>query len=318
MMDDRSMNRLVTVFGGGGFLGRYVAEELLRSGARVRFAERDPRRVWGRRQLGSLGQTQFISADITKPQTVSRAVDGATAVINLVGILKGNFEALHVAGAATIARAAARAGAEALVHVSAIGADSDAASAYGRSKGEGEAQVKAAFPQATIVRPSILFGPEDDFVNKFARMIAMLPVVPVIRGAVRFQPAYVTDVARVIVLAALDPSAHGGSIYELGGPDIMTMEELHRRIAQTMGRDPLLIPVPDAMADLGVRLGGWMPGAPITRDQWLMLQKDNVVSPGAAGFDAFEITPTPLDAVAESWLVQYRRHGRFGLASRAA
>jgi NADH dehydrogenase len=128
----------------------------------------------------------------------------------------------------------------------------------------------------------------------------------------------VTDVARVIVLAALDPSAHGGSIYELGGPDIMTMEELHRRIAQTMGRDPLLIPVPDAMADLGVRLGGWMPGAPITRDQWLMLQKDNVVSPGAAGFDAFEITPTPLDAVAESWLVQYRRHGRFGLASRAA
>jgi NADH dehydrogenase len=155
-------------------------------------------------------------------------------------------------------------------------------------------------------------------VNKFARMIAKLPAVPVVRSSVRFQPVYVIDVARAISLAALAPIEHGGKAYELGGPDRLSMEELHRHIARTIGRDPAFISVPDPIVDLGVRLGGWMPGAPITRDQWLMLQKDNVVSPGASGFEAFDIVPTPLEAVAERWLVQYRRHGRFGLTSRAA
>lgn len=309
---------LVTLFGGGGFLGRYVAQELLRQGVRVRIAERDPRNAWFVKPLGGLGQTQFIAADIAKPDQVARAIDGADAVINLVGLLKGDFDMAHVTGARNVAEAAARAGATALVQVSAIGADAVSASAYGRSKGEGEQAVQAAFAGATIVRPSILFGPEDQFVNRFARMIRMLPAVPVIRPDVRFQPAYVVDVARAIAAAALDPRTHAGKSYELGGPEVLSMLELNREIARLIGRNPSLVPVPDAVAQAMARFGGWAPGAPMTWDQWLMLQNDNVVAANAKGFAAFGITPTPLDAVAPDWLVQYRRHGRFSTVSKAA
>ena len=312
------MAGLVTLFGGGGFLGRYVAQELLRRGVRIRIAERDPRKAWFVKPLGGLGQTQFISTDIAKPDSVARAVAGADAVVNLVGILQGDFEASHVTGARNVAEAAAKAGAQALVQVSAIGADPNSESAYGRTKGEGERAVHTAFPGATIVRPSILFGPEDQFINRFARMIQLLPAVPVIRGNVKFQPAYVVDVARAIAAAALDPLAHAGNTYELGGPEILSMTEINQRIAQLIGRDPALLLVPDAVARAMARFGGWAPGAPITWDQWLMLQTDNVVRPGAKGFQAFEIEPSPLAAVAPDWLIQYRRHGRFGATSKAA
>ncbi|WP_404713655.1 complex I NDUFA9 subunit family protein [Sphingomonas sp. MMS24-J13] len=310
------MDDLVVLFGGGGFLGRYVAQELLRMGARVRVAERDPTDAYFLKPLGGLGQTQFVAADVTKPESMRRAVQGASAVINLVGILKGKFQAVHVAGARNVAEAAAAAGAGALVQISAIGADAAAASAYAKSKGEGEAAVRAAFPGATIIRPSTLFGAEDGFVNRFAQMIALAPVMPVIRSDVRFQPAWVVDVARAIAMAALDPAAFGGKTFELGGPQALSMGELNAWIADAIGRKTHLIALPDALGGMMARFG-FLPGAPITWDQWLMLQHDNVVAPGAAGFDAFGIDPAPLAAVAPRWLVRYRKHGRFSLSPSA-
>lgn len=306
------MDELVTLFGGGGFLGRYVAQELLRRGARVRIAERDPTDSYYLKPLAALGQAQSVAADITKPDTVARAVQGASAVVNLVGILKGRFDAVHVDGARNVAAAAAAAGVERLVQISAIGADPAAASAYGRSKGQGEQAVRAAFPAATILRPSILFGPEDGFVNKFAGMISKAPVLPVVRPSVRFQPAWVVDVARAVAQAALS-SDGAGQTYELGGPQNLSMLELNRWIAQAIGRTPHLIELPDAVAQGMARFGGWLPGAPITWDQWLMLQKDNVVAPSAKGFADLGIEPAPLAAVASQWLVRYRRQGRFSL-----
>lgn len=311
------MDELVVLFGGGGFLGRYVAQELLRAGARVRVAGRDPSNAYFLKPLGGLGQTQFAAASVTNPASVRRAVEGATAAINLVGILKGDFEGMHVGGGRNVAEAAAAAGARALVQVSAIGADPASDSAYGRSKGLAEQAARRAFPAATIVRPSILFGPEDAFVNRFAAMIAALPFVPVVRGAARFQPAWVADVARAIALAALGPEVFGGKTFELGGPQILSMAELNAWIAGAIGRPVRQPAVPDPLAAAMARFGGWLPGAPITWDQWLMLQRDNVVDAGAAGFEAFGIDPKPLAAVAPGWLVRYRREGRFGLDDTA-
>lgn len=304
-------DRLVTLVGGGGFLGRYVAQALLKAGARVRVAQRDPRAAFDIKPLGGLGQTQFVAVDVRKPESVARAVAGADAVVDLVGILKGDFQAIHVDGAANVARAAAAAGVPALVHVSAIGADPAAASAYARTKGEGEAAVRAAFPSAAILRPSIVFGREDQFTNRFASLIAGAPVVPVVKPATRFQPVYVGDVAAAVVGALGDEEKHPGKTYELGGPDVMTMGELLRWIAGAIGRKPAFMDLPDGVAAAMARFG-FLPGAPITWDQWLMLQHDNVVAAGAEGLASFGITPTPLAAVAPNWLVQYRRHGRFG------
>lgn len=301
-------NKLVTVFGGGGFLGRYVAQELLESGARLRLAERDPKNAMHIKPLGALGQVQFIAADITRPATLARAVEGADAVINLVGILKGDFRSVHVDGAENVARAAADAGASALVHVSAIGADLESPSEYGRTKGQGEEVVRAAFPDATIIRPSLLFGSEDQFINRFAQMIRTLPIVPVIAPHTRFQPVYVTDAGKAIARAALDPVTYGGKTFELGGPQVMSMAEINRWIAKTICRNRNFIPVPDSLAGVIAAL----PGGPLTSDQFLMLQRDNIVSSGAKGLSAFGISPTPLAAVAPAWLVQYRKHGRFG------
>ncbi|MDO6413998.1 complex I NDUFA9 subunit family protein [Sphingomonas sp. BIUV-7] len=308
---------LVTLFGGGGFLGRYVAQELLKTGARVRIAERDPSHAHFLKPQAGLGQTQFVSASITDPASTRRAVEGADAVINLVGVLAGDFQALHVEGARIAAEAAKAAGAKAFVQISAIGANASSDSAYGRSKAEGETAVAQAFPGATIIRPSILFGPEDAFVNKFAGMASRLPILPVIRGTVRFQPAWVADVAQAIALAALYPETHAGQTYELGGPRAISMSELNAWVSAAIGRKPTLVPVPDAVAAAMARFGGWLPGAPITTDQWAMLQTDNVVAPGASGFAAFGIEPKPLEAVAPSWLVRYRRQGRFSLNAPA-
>jgi NADH dehydrogenase len=307
------MDELVVLFGGGGFLGRYVAQELLRSGARVRIAERDPLDAFFLKPLAALGQAQSIRADITKPETLAAAVHGATAVINLVGLLKGKFQAVHVDGAANVAKAAAAAGVQRLVQISAIGADPAAASAYARTKGEGELAVRAAFPGATIIRPSILFGPEDGFVNKFAGLISKAPVLPVIRPDVRFQPAWVVDVARAVGKAALSPGL-AGKTFELGGPQVLSMLELHHWIAEAIAHKPSFVPVPDPVAAAMARFG-FLPAAPITWDQWLMLQHDNVVPAGAKGFSDLGIAPTPLPAVAPSWLVRYRRHGRFSLTA---
>ena len=293
------MDELVVLFGGGGFLGTYVAQELLRAGARVRIAERNILDSFHLKPLAALGQAQSVPADITKPETVARAVQGADVVVNLVGLLKGRFEAVHVDGAANVAQAAAAARVKRLVHISAIGADAQADSAYARTKGQGEEKVRAAFPDATIIRPSILFGPEDAFLNRFAGLIAHAPMVPVIRPDVKFQPAWVVDVARAVAKAALG-QAPAGKIYELGGPQTLTMMELHDFIAETVAHRPRFLPVPDAVAAAMARFG-FLPGAPITWDQWLMLQRDNVVSPGAKGFADLDIAPAPLAAVARNW-----------------
>jgi NADH dehydrogenase len=305
---------LITVFGGSGFIGRYACEALMKTGARLRVAERDPRRGWFLQPLGSVGQVSAIAADLGRPETIARTVEGADAVINLVGIFKGDLEQIHVHGAEELAAAANAAGARAFVHISAIGADINSPSEYGRTKGQGEQAVRAAFPKATIVRPSVVFGPEDNFTNRFAAL-ADLPLLPVIRPNARFQPVYVRDLALAIAKSALDPKTHGGKTYELAGPEVMSMRELNARIAELSGHHPNLIEVPDFVAE-GMATLGFLPGAPLTRDQWLMLQKDNVASGELPGFKAFGLSATPLGAVAPEWLGRYRKGGRF--APRAA
>jgi len=305
--------QLICIFGGGGFLGRYVAQALLERGARLRIAERNIKNAMHIKPLGNLGQTQFVSADVTKADSVARAVHGCDGVVNLVGILNGNFEAVHVGGARNVADAASKAGCRTLLHLSAIGADSASPSRYGRSKGDGEQAVLKAFPDAIIIRPSIVFGREDQFINRFAAMITMLPVVPVIGSATRFQPVFVGDVADVAAEALSHPRHYAGQTYELGGPEVISMGDLNRRIAKMTGRERTFIDVPD----IGARILAMLPGSPITSDQYKMLQKDNVVAPGAKGLDAFGVAPTPLAAVASGWMEKYTAHGRFGARAKA-
>jgi uncharacterized protein YbjT (DUF2867 family) len=303
---------LVTIFGGGGFLGRYVAQALLAQGARIRVAVRNPANANYIKPLGNLGQVQLIAADVRKPASVARAVHDADAVVNLVGSFD-NMDAVQHIGAATVAKAAAAANVRALVHISAIGADRQSEAEYGRSKAAGEEAVRTAFPSATILRPSIVFGREDQFINRFAGLIRMLPVVPVIGADTKFQPVFVGDVAKAVAAAL---SANTGETLELGGPEIFSMLELNRWIAKAIGRDPVFAPVPDFAAGLLAKTTGWLPGAPITTDQFKMLGCDNVVT-GKDGLAAFGIAPTPLDAVADDWLDIYRKHGRFGQANAA-
>jgi uncharacterized protein YbjT (DUF2867 family) len=303
---------LVTVFGGGGFIGRYVCESLFKSGVRVRIAQRNPRQAYIIQPLGEVGQFGFVQADITDAKSVRRAVKGATAAINLVGVFGRSMQAVHVDGARHVGEAAAAEGAVAVVHISAIGADLQSPSNYGRTKAEGELAVRRAFPKATIVRPSLVFGPEDALTNRFAGM-ARLPFLPVIAAKRNFQPVYVRDLARAIAKATIDPETHGGNTYEIGGPQVMSMIELHRAVLKITGQQPDIVPLPDVFASLLAKFG-WLPGAPLTRDQWLMLERDNVAAKGAAGLEAFGIEPTPLAAVGTEWLSRFRTGGK--LAAR--
>ena len=303
--------KLITIFGGGGFLGRYVAQTLLGQGARVRVACRNANSAIHIKPLGNLGQVQLMEADVRKPASVARAVMDADAVVNLVGSF-ADMNAVQNIGAGIVARAAAEAGVEALVHISAIGADAHSNAEYGQSKAGGEEAVHAAFPSAVILRPSIVFGREDQFINRFAGLIRMLPVVPVIGAAARFQPVFVGDVAKAVAAAL----AHqGGRVLELGGPEIFSMMELNRWIAKAIGRAPVFVEVPDIAAKMLARGTGWMPGAPITEDQYKMLGSDNVVT-GTDGLAAYGIVPTPIDVIAADWLDIYRKHGRFGSSPR--
>jgi NADH dehydrogenase len=307
-MIDRA-DELVTVFGGGGFIGRYVCELLLKSGVRVRVASRRPRRAHFIQPLGQVGQFGFVRADITDADSVARAVEGASAAVNLCGVFGRAMRAVHVTGAKNVAEAARNAGAQALVHISAIGADPNAEAQYGRTKAEGEAAVRAAFPGATIIRPSLVFGAEDQLTNRLAGL-AQLPFLPVIAAQRKFQPVYVRDLAQAIAKSALEPEQHGGRTYEIGGPQVLSMRELHSAILEATGRTPRLVDMPNFMASL-LSWFGWFPGAPLTRDQWLMLQRDNVASKGAPGLEAFGIKPTPLGAVAHEWLGRFHKGGRF-------
>ena len=301
---------LVTVFGGGGFIGRYVCESLMQGGVRVRVAQRNPRQAHIIQPLAQVGQLGFVRADLTDAASVRGAVDGASAVVNLCGAFGSRMEALHVRGARNAAEAAREAGARSFVHISAIGADERSKSNYGRTKSEGEQAVRTAFPAATIIRPSLVFGPEDELTNRFASM-ASLPFLPVIAANRKFQPVYVRDLAKAIAKAAIEPQQYGGKTYEIGGPQVMSMAELHRAILELSGQDTDIVEMPDLVASLLSKFG-WLPGAPLTRDQWMMLQRDNVAGKGAAGLDAFGIAPTPLAAVGYEWLGRFRRGGKFG------
>jgi NADH dehydrogenase len=302
-------NQLVTVFGGGGFIGRYVCEMLLKRMVRIRVAAREPRSAHFIQPLGQVGQVGFVRADLEDRDSIDRAVEGASAVVNLCGVMKGKVAHVHVTGAQWVAEAARDAGASALVHMSAIGADPASDSDYGRTKGEGELAVRAAFPAATIIRPSLVFGPEDQITNRFAGM-ARLPFTPIIAAQRRFQPVYVRDLAEAVARAALDPQTHGGKTYEIGGPQVLTMQELHSAVLEVTGQEPEVVQLPDFAASLLSKFG-WFPGAPLTRDQWRMLQRDNVAAQGTPGLEAFGIKPTPIGAVAHEWLGRFNRGGRF-------
>ena len=295
--------QLVTVFGGDGFVGRYVCEALLKSGVRVRVACREPRQAHFIQPLGQVGQFGFMKADITNALSARTATEGATAVVNLVGAFR-HMTSVHVTGARNVAEAAATAGAKSLVHISAIGADPDSESEYGSTKGRGEEEVRKVFPKATIIRPSLVFGPEDMLTNRFASLASLLPVLPVVAAKRRFQPVYVRDLAKAIAAAALNPATHAGKTYEIGGPQAMTFAELNEAIIRAAGLEKHIIELPDIAGSIMSRFG-WLPGAPMTRDQWLMLKRDNVPAAGSQGLEAFGIKATPLAAVAPDWLGMY-------------
>ena len=316
-------DRLVTLIGGGGFIGRYVAQELLAAGARIRVVERDPRHAWFLKPLGGLGQMQFVAADVTKPDTIARAVAGTDAVVYLAGTWGPDFQGVHVSGVRAAAKAALDTGATAFLHLSALGADAESPSHYYASKAAGEAAAREAFADAIVLRPSVVFGPEDKFLNRFAGMIGFAPgvfgraVVPVLRAEAKFQPVHVVDVARAVVRALAESDSQAGRTIEATGPEIVTMRDLMRWLSETIGREADFIELPDMLGQ-AIAYAGFLPGAPIKLDQWKMLKTDNVASGTLPGLDSLGIAPTPMEAVAPSWLVRYRKAGRFGLRAKVA
>ncbi|MCB1457567.1 MAG: complex I NDUFA9 subunit family protein, partial [Nitratireductor sp.] len=270
-------------FGGSGFVGRHVVRALANRGYRVRVAVRRPDLAFHLQPLGNVGQIKAVQANLRYRWSVDRAVEGADIVINLVGILKESgrqdFASVQEFGARAVAEAARAAGAR-LIHVSAIGADAQSPSAYGRTKGRAEAAVLETVKNAVIFRPSIIFGPEDEFFNRFAAMARLSPVLPVIGGETRFQPVYVGDVAEAIACAC-DGNVAGGKVYELGGPEVETFSQCMALMLKIIDRNRLVVNLPWFLAKAMARLTGWMPGAPVTLDQVIMLQTDNVVSPEA-------------------------------------
>jgi NADH dehydrogenase len=309
---------LVTVFGGSGFIGRYVVQRLARAGWQVRVAVRRPNEALFLKTSGDVGQVTPVAANIRDDRSVAAAVAGADAVINLVGILyasgKQSFDAVQAKGAARIAAAAKAAGAKRFIQISAIGADPASDSAYARSKAEGEQAVKLAFANATILRPSIVFGPEDDFFNRFARMAMMSPALPLIGGGhTRFQPVYVADVADAVA-RALEDDGTMGKTYELGGPRSYTFRALMDMLLKEIGRCRLLVPLPFALATLKASFLQLLPIKLLTVDQVRLLKRDNVVGANALGFKDLGLTPTALEAILPSYLDQYRPLGYYNRA----
>ena len=305
--------KLVALAGGSGFLGSRVAEELLHAGVRLRVIARHPEHALKLKPLGMLGQVQFLSCDVRRRDQLAQAVAGVDAVVYLVGAFEGAVEALQRDGAGAAAAAARSAGAGAFVYVSAIGANADSDSRYARSKAEGEQAVLSAFPDATIIRPSVLFGEDDNFINLFAKLIAAFPALPVFGPDARMQPLFVDDAARAIVSALADPGRHGGRTFEIGGPQVLTMGEINRKIAASQGRRRTFIDLPDWVSCAIATGTGWLPGAPITREQWQLLQAGNTASSVFPGIEALGVTPRPLDLFLDRWMVRYRHHGRFGI-----
>jgi len=316
-------DEMITVFGASGFIGRYVVRALAKAGYRVRCAVRRPHIAHELKPMGVVGQIQLMQANLRDPDSVARAVEGAHGVVNLVGILyesgRQTFAGLQSRGAQTVAEAAAAAGVERLVHISAIGADENSSSRYGRTKALGEKAVLEAFPAATILRPSIVFGVEDEFFNKFADMARLAPALPLIGGGkTRFQPVFVGDVAECALNALQQPDA-AGRVYELGGPNVYSFKALMQYILKVTHRRRLLVPVPWPAAS-GLGLVGELTGALpfvqpfLTRDQVTLLKSDNVVGAGGEGLGRIEdlgVEPETVEAVVPTYLARYRKGGQF-------
>jgi NADH dehydrogenase len=312
------LETLVTVFGGSGFLGRHVVRALANRGYRIRVAVRRPELCGHLRPMGRVGQINAVQANLRFPQSVAAALRGCDAAVNLVGVLfeRGaqRFDAVHTEGAGMVAQSARAAGAR-FVHVSALGADANAPSHYARSKAAGEMRVLAEQPDAVIVRPSIVFGPEDDFFNRFAALARIAPALPLPGGGhTRFQPVFAGDVAEAIALA-VDGATKPGATYELGGPDVRTFRELMEFVLATIGRRRLLLPVPFGVMKLQAAFAQFLPKPPITPDQVEMLKRDNVVSAEARRedrtFEALGIIPETIAAIVPSYLWRFRKTGQF-------
>ncbi len=310
---------LVTIYGGSGFIGRNVVRALAKTGARMRVAVRRPDLAGHLQPLGGVGQIVPVQANVRVPESLIAPAEGADAVINLVGILfptgKQTFKAVQDEGARHVAEAARKAGASAMVHVSAIGADPSSPSAYARTKAAGERAVREVFPQAVIFRPSVVFGPEDDFFNRFAALARMSPVLPLIGGGkTRFQPVFAGDVAKA-VLDGLTGKASPASIYELGGPEILTMKEVMQRVLAYTMRKRMLVPLPFWLAKIQGAVLQILPKPPLTLDQVRLLETDNVVSEPARRdgrtLEGLGIEPVAVAAVVPDYLEQYRPKGQF-------
>lgn len=313
-----SSPKLVTIFGGSGFIGRHAVRALAERGFRVRAAVRRPDLANHLQPLGNVGQIHAVQANLRYRKSVDAAVKGADVVINLVGTFdkggRNNFDAVHVFGAKAVAEATRRQGAR-LVHMSAIGADVHSPSGYGKTKGKGEAAVKSVLRDVIILRPSVVFGPEDEFFNRFAAMAQISPFLPLIGGGkTKFQPVYVGNVAEAIAMAA-DGKLAGGKTYELGGPEVVTFRECMQRMLKQTGRSKMLVSLPWFLASTLGSLVGWLPGAPITSDQVEMLKTDNLVSLSAVRnrttLEGIGIPQTAMAAILPSYLVKYRPHGQF-------
>jgi NADH dehydrogenase len=313
-----NVDTLITVYGGSGFLGRHVVRALCKRGYRIRVAVRRPELAGHLQPLGRVGQIHAVQANLRYPGSVEAAARGADVLINLCGILfergRQRFDAVQSFGAESVALAASAFGAR-MVHVSAIGADENGTAAYARSKGTGEKLVLAATPSATILRPSVVFGPEDDFFNRFASLARIAPALPLVGGGhTRFQPVYVGDVAAAVVEAVEERTMPGG-IYELGGPEVKTFKELLQYVLATTGRNRLLVPLPFGVAQLQAWFLQFLPKPPLTPDQVELLKSDNVVSEAAKRerrtLEGLGIAPVSIEAIAPTYLWRYRKTGQF-------
>ena len=326
MEPPRSSAKLVTVFGGSGFLGRNVVHALARRGHRIRVAVRRPDLAGNLQPLGTVGQIKAVQANLRYRWSVDRAVEGADAVVNLVGVLaesgQQTFDAVQAFGPRAVGEAARGAAIANVVHVSAIGADAGSSIGYIRTKGEGEAGIREAVPGTVILRPSIIFGPDDGFFNRFAAMARMSPALPLIGGGTtRFQPVFAGDVGEAVA-CAVDGAARDGVTYELGGPEVLTFRECMERMLAVTRRKRLLVPIPWGVARGMGRVGGSVPGAPITADQVEMLKSDNVVSRAAEDegrtLAGLGIEATALDIVLPTYLARFREQGEFTPSRPAA
>ncbi|MBX7539563.1 complex I NDUFA9 subunit family protein [Qipengyuania sphaerica] len=301
--------KMVVLMGGTGFLGNYVAQALLSRGARLRICGRDPQAAFKLKPLANLGQLQFVRMDATKRDSVEKCIEGADAVVNLVGSFDGDLRKLMGEAPGWMAEAAKKTGATSFVHVSAIAAepDEDTVNEYASAKHLGETRVHEAFKKATIIRPSIIFGKDDNFLNMFGELISKIPVLPVFGPEAKLQLVYVDDVAEAIAQALEHPGKHGGKTYELGGPEALTMMEINERIAAAQRRERTFLPMPDGLSALFAAL----PGTPMGSDQWNLLKQGNVASGNYPGFDKFDIEPKPLGLFLDKWMTRFRKHGRF-------